>query len=146
MERANRIHIANELLFGQVTEYLRQGKDVTIRIKGNSMQPFLKEGDKVLMTPSEGMTLSKGMIVLAKTQEAWILHRVVQINQHTVRLAGDANLAVHEFIDHQLVLAVAKYLYNGNSTIDLNNKWRWKLGLFWYQMRPVRRLIKKVFN
>lgn len=146
MGKINSIHIANELLFEQVTEYLREGKDVTIRVKGNSMRPFLREGDKVLLMPSEGVTLSKGMIVLAKTQEAWVLHRVVQLNQQTVCLAGDANLAVHELIDYEDILAIVKSSYRGYNIVKLNNKWKYMLGLLWYQMRPFRRLMKKVFN
>ena len=41
--------ISNEDYFAEVQRNLREGKEVRIRIKGNSMLPFIKDGDTVLL-------------------------------------------------------------------------------------------------
>lgn len=145
MVTPNSIHIENDLLFEQVLSYLRQGKGVFIPIKGGSMRPFLREGDKVLLKSIDPNALSRGMIVLAKMDGKWLLHRVVRLGEGHVSLAGDANVAIHETIVYSDIKAVATALQRDNKEYNLNDKWRWYLGLAWYRMRTIRRVIKKLF-
>jgi|SRR5690606_6430421 len=145
MDTANSIHIANELLFEQVLDYLQQGKGVLIPIKGGSMRPFLKEGDKVLLKSIGPKFLSRGMIVLAKTNGKWLLHRIVRIDRTGISLAGDANVAIHEVVSHSDIRAVVSILKRDGREYNLNNKWMWCLGVAWYRTRPVRRFIRSCF-
>src|SRR5690606_41585763 len=96
MDTANSIHIANELLFEQVLDYLQQGKGVLIPIKGGSMRPCLKEGDIVLLKSIGSKFLSRGMIVLSQTNGKWLLHRIVRIDQTGIALAADVNVIIHK--------------------------------------------------
>jgi|SRR5690606_27895814 len=144
MVTPNSIHIENNLLFEQVLSYLQQGKGVFIPIKGGSMRPFLREGDKVLLKSIDPNALSRGMIVLAKMDGRWLLHRVVRMDQKIVSLAGDANVAIHEMVAYSDIMAVATTLKRAGKEYNLNDKWRLCLGMVWYWMRPIRRVIRKL--
>jgi len=146
MDIPSSIHIENDLLFEQVLSYLQQGKGVFIPIKGKSMRPFLREGDKVLLESVDHKALSRGMIVLAKMDGKWLLHRVVRLGQSHVSLTGDANVAIHEAVAYSDIKAIAIALKREGKEYNLNDKWRLFVGLVWYRMRPIRRVTTKIFN
>ncbi|WP_442590776.1 S24/S26 family peptidase [Pedobacter sp. AW31-3R] len=135
----------NKLLLAQVLDYIGQGKYVTIRVKGNSMRPFLREGDSVLLKPFELKELCRGVIVLAKMDGQLLLHRVVEYNKTTIWLAGDHNLVVRELVEYADIVATVVGLYRGEAMVKFNQRWRGYLGQVWYLARPLRRLIKKLY-
>src|SRR5690554_735355 len=118
-----------------------QGKYVTIRVKGSSMKPFLREGSRVVLKPFERNKLRVGIIVLAKVKQHMVLHRVVRYNAAYIWLAGDGNLVQRECVSHKDVVATAVKLYNGDAEIRLTQRWRCVLGQIWYLARPVRRVV-----
>lgn len=142
----DKIIVPNKFLFEQVLEYLRQGKQVTIPVKGTSMRPFLREGDRVSLEPFEKKDLTGGIIVLAKTDDQMVLHRVVKYNEHQIWLAGDGNLVKHELVDYTDVVATAVRVYRDGAKININQRWRCVLGQIWYWIRPFRRIIMKFNN
>jgi signal peptidase len=143
LQQLDKITMPNKLLFEQVVDYLGQGKEVTIRVKGNSMRPFLKEGDRVKLKPFTIGQLKRGAIVLANLNGKMVLHRVVQYDQLTIWLAGDQNLVVRELAVYPDLVASVTTLYRGDNMVDLNQQWRRNLGQAWYWARPFRRVIKK---
>lgn len=134
----------NKLLFEQVLEYVKQGKQVTIRVKGNSMKPWLRDGDRVLLKPFERKDLAKGIIVLANVDEQMVLHRVIKYSERVIWLAGDGNLVQREVVDHMDVVAWAVRLYRADIEIKLDQRWRCILGQIWYWARPIRRIVMKL--
>jgi phage repressor protein C with HTH and peptisase S24 domain len=49
-KRENEIRvISNEDYFTEVQRILREGKEVRIRVKGNSMRPFILDGDSIFL-------------------------------------------------------------------------------------------------
>ena len=146
METLNSIAIPNELLFEHALEYLSLGKSIIIAVKGKSMNPFLKEGDKILLNPVVGKDLSKGMIVLAKSEGKMLLHRLIKLEDVSACMAGDNNLVLRECVDRADIVAVAECIYRGDREVHLNRKWKRFLGMVWYQARPLRRVIGKVLK
>ena len=45
--------VPNNEFFKCVLESIQAGESVKIRVKGNSMYPFLKEGNAILLSPFE---------------------------------------------------------------------------------------------
>ncbi|KEQ28184.1 S24/S26 family peptidase [Pedobacter antarcticus] len=141
----DRITIPNKLLFEQVLGYIKQGKYVTIPVKGTSMLPFLKDGNRVSLKSFHVSELTKGIIVLANVKGEMILHRVVKYDSTKIYLAGDGNVAAHEVVNYDDVVAIAHTVYRGETEVKLNQrKWRY-LGQIWYLIRPVRRVARKLF-
>lgn len=92
----NRIELPNDILLGEVTEMLREGHQVVIMTKGNSMNPFIN-GEKDSVNLVRRDSISPGEIVLASIRPGvYVLHRVVSVSDGTVVLHGDGNLTGNE--------------------------------------------------
>ena len=143
-EDKDKITVPNKLLFARVLEYIQQGKNVTIRVKGGSMKPFLRDGDRVLLKSFERRELTRGIIVLAKTDDSMVLHRVVRYDSQTIWLAGDDNLVQHEIVNCTDVIATAVRLYRADREVKLDKRWRYITGQIWYWLRPFRRIARKL--
>lgn len=142
MQQIDKITLPNKFLLEQILAYVGQGKQVTIRVKGNSMWPFLKDGDSVLLKQFELKELSIGAIVLVKMNDQMLLHRVVKYDKVTIWLAGDNNLVVRELVNYADVVATVIGLYRGEVAVRFNQRWRRHLGRAWYLARPLRCVIK----
>ena len=146
MATRNEIILPNVLLFEQVLEFIQQGKSVIIAVKGGSMHPFLREGERVLLSPCNKIALRRGCIVLARKNDKVLLHRVVKINKKSVWLAGDANLVQHEVVELKDIIAIVDTLFREERDLKLTNRFRKGFGMLWYWARPVRRIVIKLFK
>ncbi|MEH6305842.1 S24 family peptidase [Olivibacter sp. CPCC 100613] len=138
--------ISNELYFTEVQCMLDDGKEVRIRIKGNSMRPFIQDGDTVLLSAYQGGTLQLGSNVLARHQRKYVFHRYVGKKNGQIVLAGDGNLVLREYINPTAIIAVALVHFPQNSAkeINLNHSHARFRGLIWYHIRLIRRIIAKL--
>ncbi|MBE8712349.1 S24/S26 family peptidase [Sphingobacterium hungaricum] len=136
-----KITLANNLFFEELKVYLDKGQRVTIRVAGNSMNPFLKHGDRVVLKPIENADLKLGRIVLADTEQGYILHRIVKIMDDEIWLAGDANLQQIERLKKEEVWAIVAEAFNDKGKIDVHSFLTINAAFIWYWARPVRRLL-----
>ena len=60
-------------------------------ITSGSMWPALKKGDIVLMEGIEKSELKTGDIVVYKNEKGFTIHRIVELNEKTLKTKGDAN-------------------------------------------------------
>ncbi|PUB28513.1 peptidase S24-like protein [Elizabethkingia sp. YR214] len=134
--------IPNDLFFEQVKERLNAGQKVKIPVAGRSMEPFLQNGDLVVLNRFEKNDLVNGKIVLAYFNNAYVLHRIVRIKGNTVTLAGDGNIQQVEIITDKDILAVVIQAYRGEKELSINTL----LGQIWYKLRIVRAVYSKIFG
>ena len=96
MQAPTSIYIPNELFFAEVQAQIRQGKKVRIRVRGNSMLPFIRNNDEALLIPPTPEKIKKGTPIVAVTDELGIvLHRIYRIDGNRITLLGDGN--IHQF-------------------------------------------------
>jgi signal peptidase I len=138
--------ISNEDYFSEVQRILAEGKEVRIRIKGNSMLPFIKDGDTVLLRSYRGETLALGCNILAKDKDKFVFHRFVGKKNDQYILAGDGNLVLREYVGAKDIIAIAYMHYPqvGGATIDIDRNWARLRGLGWYHIRLLRRIVAKL--
>ncbi|WP_286883690.1 MULTISPECIES: S24/S26 family peptidase [Sphingobacterium] len=138
--------ISNEDYFAEVQRILREGKEVRIRIKGNSMLPFIKDGDTVLLRAYEGERLALGSNILAKDKNKFVFHRFVGKNNDQYILAGDGNLVLREYVGATDIIAIAymHYPQAAGRAINIDRNWARLRGLGWYHIRLVRRILTKL--
>ncbi|WP_104384618.1 S24 family peptidase [Sphingobacterium sp. HMA12] len=138
--------ISNELYFTEVQHMLNEGKEIRIRIKGDSMRPFIQDGDSVLLLAYRGGALQPGSNLLARHQGKYVFHRYVGRKKGQVVLAGDGNLVLREYINPADIIAVALVHFPQNSAkeINLNHSWARFRGLAWYHIRLLRRVVVKL--
>ena len=134
--------IPNDLFFEQVKERLNAGQKVKIPVAGRSMEPFLQNGDLVVLKRFEENDLVNGKIVLAYFNNAYVLHRIVRIREDTVTLAGDGNIQQVEIITNKDILAVVIHAYREERELSINTL----LGQIWYKLRVIRAVYGKIFG
>ena len=85
----------NDILIPEFERLLKEGHMVEFCPSGVSMRPFIEGGrDKVVL---QRCTYPRvGMIVLAKVNEIYVLHRIYEIRGEEIVLRGDGNLKGEE--------------------------------------------------
>ncbi|WP_159730162.1 S24 family peptidase [Sphingobacterium sp. 18053] len=138
--------ISNEDYFAEVQRILREGKEVRIRVKGNSMRPFIRDGDTVLLRAYQGQSLALGSNILAKDKGKFVFHRFIGKKNDLYILAGDGNLVLREYVGATDIIAIAYIHYPqvGEDAINIDRTWARILGLGWYHTRLLRRILTKL--
>lgn len=138
------VKIDNQSFFGSVKAFVSTGNRVRIRVIGNSMSPFLYEGDEVLLEQVGAKIIKSGDIVLAQWGNGYVLHRVVRLVGETIWLAGDNNLAQLEKVTNKQLIAVLVAAFRGYQALDVHATKSRRLGIVWYYLRPFRRVWTKI--
>ncbi len=86
------IDYTNIILFTK--ELLDEGYSVQINVGGNSMYPYLRNGNTVLIKKSPFITLRTGNVIVFRSVNRLILHRIIAIrknkSQHKLITKGDS--------------------------------------------------------
>ena len=143
MAKANQF--PNEKWIPLICEYLSDTKPVILKLRGNSMRPFL-ESDRdhgFLLLPKK---LKKGDVVLAEIEDKhFVLHRIDSITvngqkikglcdnpEADVTLRGDGNPVGTESCKLKNVRAICVKVRKNNKIYDLNTSRRWKIYSWWW--------------
>lgn len=115
-------------------------------VQGNSMFPFLKNRDEVLLSPAKQQELKRGDIVLAKTEIGIILHRIIRWEKDGVVLAGDGNISQIEHALFVEIYGVVQHAYRHNSDWNVSSAGQVFLWQLWHFLCPFRRLLIPTFK
>ena len=86
-----KVILPNDVMLGEVSRLLHEGREVIMVPKGNSMRPFIRgQIDNVKLQRLEDLKV--GDIVLARFEGRYILHRIIDIKGEHVTMMGDGNL------------------------------------------------------
>lgn len=136
--------IANHLLFPEVCRMVAAGIHVKIRVKGNSMIPFLfGQRDEVILSPFCDDDLVEGRIVLAflPTENRYVLHRIVYRDGCLLTLMGDGNVKGYEVCTTDDICAqVRKAIRNGKETDFTTPGWI-RYARWWRRSLAIRRYL-----
>ncbi|KGE14162.1 S24 family peptidase [Sphingobacterium deserti] len=140
-----KVIINNHIFFDEIQFHLAKGKAVSFIVRGESMRPFLFEGDKVQVRTADGQRLKLGDILLAKWRGNYVLHRLVTKKRDKFGLAGDANFSQIEWVEELDIIAKVVGVTRGGSKLK-NPEGRLNriLGVLWFYMRPARRVVAKI--
>lgn len=102
-----RLILPNDILLGEVSAMLKEGRSVILMTKGNSMLPFIVGGrDSVELVRKDAPV--PGDIALAQiTPGHYVLHRIIEISDAHVVLRGDGNLRGTESCTPEDICGVA---------------------------------------
>lgn len=141
-----RITVPNEQLLPEVERMLAHGTTVTLRVKGNSMQPFIVGSrDSVVLIPATH--LRKGDIVLARLADnRYVLHRILRFQEEEVTLLGDGNLlATEHCLASDISGKVIKIIRNGKY-VDADSPAEKRKAALWETALPVRRYLLAIYR
>jgi len=118
----------------------REGLDFTLTVTGNSMQPLWQHNrDQVVLTKPDNYTFKKGDVPLyIRKSGQYVLHRIVDMQNDTLMMLGDAQTAVESGINPNQIVGVVKAFYRKGKYIDCKSR-KYQCYIFvWYKLRRVR--------
>ena len=122
---------------------LSEGREVVLRTKGNSMDPFIRGGEDSVMLFNRGQeSIQTGDIVLAHvTSDRYVLHRVIDIEGNVLTLMGDGNLIGTEVCTRADVLGTAIKIIKPSGREIVPGK-----AVLWRKLKPARRYILAIYR
>lgn len=121
----NAVH-SNEL-FDMLESLANEQHLIRIKTKGYSMSPTIAPGDIVIVAPAKIHDLKIGDIVVFRTQQSMIAHRLVAVNvvngQNICVAKGDNNRHVDAAFSADAIVGKVIRLERNNKHIMLKNNW-----------------------
>lgn len=121
----NAVH-SNEL-FDMLESLANEQHLIRIKTKGYSMSPTIAPGDIVIVAPAKIHDLKIGDIVVFRTQQSMIAHRLVAVNvvdgQNICVAKGDNNRHVDAAFSADAIVGKVIRLERNNKHIVLKNNW-----------------------
>lgn len=152
-----KLTVNNNAFFKDVVTLLREGKKVTIPVKGVSMLPFIVgDVDLVILEGVEAATpkgLSRrnaeiGDAVLFQVDNHFLLHRILAFDDNGMAvIQGDGVLMARECCRRDGIFGrVVSVLKKGRNPADVNSRcYRLKVKL-WLAMAPFRRILLGIWK
>ena len=97
MSACEKMTVSNSVLISLAEEFLSEGMQVLLPLKGKSMLPFIRPGkDLALLDPKKDAVA--GDVILARTSTGnYVIHRVIRVEEDgSYVLKGDGNLRATE--------------------------------------------------
>lgn len=121
--------VSNNTGFMLTRDLLREGREVRLRVQGQSMLPFFRSGQKVLLRPLREGDIARGHVVLGETDHGhYVIHRIIRVDPDGVTLFGDGNIRGTERIARDRIYG----------TIDCG-RLHLMLARLWLWIRPLRK-------
>lgn len=129
----------NDVLLGEVRKLIDEGHPVTLRVKGNSMLPFIYGGlDNVRFVKCSDYKVRD--IVLAEVSKGvFVVHRIISIDDDDVTLMGDGNVSGVEHCRIGNLAAKVEVIIRGSREIDPYSVRMHNFAEYWWRIRKVRR-------
>ena len=138
--------IANEILIPELARLLAEGKEVRFTPAGVSMRPFIEgDRDSVVLAPLKRAP-QRGDILLAEVEtlcgrKTYVLHRLIRIEDETLVLQGDGNLAGEERCKPADVIGLVVRIENPKGRRKPLTK-----GKLWFALKPLRKYLLKIYR
>ncbi|MCH3987606.1 MAG: S24/S26 family peptidase [Lachnospiraceae bacterium] len=131
--------ISSQILFSEIKMQLAEGRQAAFTVTGMSMWPCLCHGrDQVILEKLKRMP-EVGDIVLYKTKEQYLLHRVTKIKNDKFETTGDGNFYHDGWFSNDCIIGRAVALIRNKKKINCDSI-RWKVfSRLWILFYPFRR-------
>ena len=120
-------------------ELTEEGKEVCLKISGNSMLPFLRNGRDFAFFARPDTPLEPGQIVFYRRSGGqYVLHRICRIENGMLYLAGDAQAALEGPVSQDAVFARVTRVRRGEKLLTPDTP-AWKFfAQVWRRCRLIR--------
>lgn len=128
--------LPNEVLLGEISSLLAEGREVSFTPKGTSMLPFIR-GGRDSVTLKKLAEVKVGDIVLVRLPDSrYVLHRVWSLDGDSLELMGDGNLIGKEKCRLADVMG---------TTVSINGR-KPTRGRLWRTLKPFRRYLLGIYR
>lgn len=127
-EEAGVKYVDNDTLLRHISNILKSGHKVVLRIKGNSMYPFLRSTrDLVVLRTPRADELQPGAILLFQLEGRYILHRLIKVKNDEYWMRGDHNRAYEKVVADNIIGIVDQVRRNGGASIIDCRSLQWRI-------------------
>ncbi len=142
-----KITLPNEIIIGEVKKLVDEGKEVTLRVKGNSMLPFIRGDKDSVVLRKVDSPLRRWDIILARdVDDRLLIHRIVALTPETVVMMGDGNLSYTEECLRTNVIARVEQICKDEKRIDCYTQLMLTKAIWWHRLLPIRRYLLSLYR
>lgn len=123
-------------------QILQSGHGVRFQARGQSMQPFIRDGDILEVKPLTAASVQRGDVVLIEAGEGRVLaHRVIKTSrgreESTFQSKGDACSDPDGWFQLECILGRVTALQRGSQRIDLTSPVQRVQAWIWVEAAPL---------
>lgn len=128
-------------------ELTEEGKEVCIRIAGNSMSPFLAHERDAVCFRKPDRKLRKGDIVFfQRVNGQFVMHRILRVRPEGYYIVGDAQQEIEGPVKREQIFALVTKARRKGKWIAPGDFWWEFFEHVWIHMVPVRRLVRSGYG
>ena len=134
MTKQNTLSLSLKEVMPLIEEALAAGEEVTLTVKGGSMDPFLVDcRDRVVLTAVNGRALHEGDVVMFRRADgSCALHRIFRCHADgTYDIVGDNQAVCDERIPYEAIVAFVPRVIRKGKEIDCT-KGMWRVAMVRY--------------
>lgn len=140
------IQVPNNVLLPEVRRMIEEGRSVTLKVKGNSMLPFITGDRDSVVLQSPGM-LHCGDIVLAEVLPGrFVIHRIIRIAGDSFTLMGDGNILGTETCGREQIAGKVVILIRNGRQVSCDCRSERLAVDVWKVLKPLRRYLLAIYR
>ena len=145
-KRVGPIELPNDVFLKEVCALIADGHEVTLRVRGVSMRPFLEDRrDKIVLT-CPGKTKVGDAVLAEIAPGKYVYHRVVGIEGDKVTLKGDGNIYGTEQCRLENIVASTRWLVRKEKHYSPEGKAWMFYSALWPKWPFARRVLLKLYR
>ena len=144
-----KLQVDNKIFFAEVENLLAEGESVTVRVRGCSMMPHLRDGKhSVVVRRCKAEDIKLGAVMFFEYRGQWIMHRLRRIEGDRLIFAGDGNYKLEEVVGRDALRGVVTDIISpsGKKLSCESFLWRFKSGAWLMLPAIVRRYILAIIR
>lgn len=144
-----KLQVDNKIFFAEVESLLAEGESVTVRVRGCSMMPHLRDGKhSVVVRRCEAEDIKLGAVMFFEYRGQWIMHRLRRIEGDKLIFAGDGNYKLEEVVGRDALRGVVTDIISpsGKKFSCESFLWRFKSGAWLMLPAIVRRYMLAIIR
>ncbi len=116
------IVIDMRVLINEIKNKIDNNMSVVISGEGNSMLPFITQGDKLTLEKGNEKIIKTGYVYLyRRSNGSYAIHRIYKVKGDYVWMLGDAQLLLEKDVHKSALVAVVTKVHKPEKTIDCTN-------------------------
>ena len=129
-----------------VCQLLSEGKtEVPVPVKGVSMRPFLRDGDRVFLEKPGQMGRPGDIVLYTRPNGQYVLHRIYRVNPNgSFWIIGDSQTTLEPVAGMSQIHAKVSYVIAGGKTVKPGDFRWWFYACPWRVLAPWRRQISRI--
>ena len=126
---------------------VRSGQTVPLLLAGNSMVPFLRNGqDTVFVSPPDGPFRRGDLVFYTRPSGQYVMHRIYHIRNGMLFIVGDAHTEVEGPVDPDRVFGVVREVLRKGKALRRGSLCWWFFEQVWIRMVPLRPLAFRCYG